>query len=31
MSPLARLIFNQNDDPLLRYLSEDNQKIEPEW
>lgn len=31
MSPLTRLIFNANDDPLLKYLNEDNQKIEPEW
>ena len=31
MSPLTRLIFNVNDDPLLKYLSEDNQRIEPEW
>lgn len=31
MSPLTRLIFNSNDDPLLKYLNEDNQKIEPEW
>ena len=31
LSPLTRLIFNVNDDPLLKYLFEDNQKIEPEW
>ena len=31
MSPLTRLIFNVNDDPLLKYLNEDNQRIEPEW
>lgn len=31
MSPLARLIFNPNDDPILNYLTDDNQKIEPEW
>ena len=31
MSPLTRLIFNANDDPLLKYLNEDNQRIEPEW
>ena len=31
MSPLATMIFNKNDGPLLKYLNEDNQKIEPEW
>jgi len=31
MSPLTRLIFNPNDDPLLKYLNDDNQRIEPEW
>jgi len=31
MSPLARLIFNPNDDPILNHLTDDNQKIEPEW
>ncbi|XP_059098598.1 DNA topoisomerase 2-alpha-like [Tigriopus californicus] len=31
MSPLARLIFNPNDDAILNYLTDDNQKIEPEW
>jgi len=31
MSPLARHIFNVHDDPLLNYLKDDNQKIEPEW
>ncbi len=31
MSPLTRLIFNQFDDALLNYLTDDNQKIEPEW
>jgi len=31
MSPLTRLLFNVNDDPLLNYLRDDNQKIEPEW
>jgi len=28
---LTRLLFNANDDPLLKYLNEDNQRIEPEW
>lgn len=31
LSPLARHVFNPNDDPLLNYLTDDNQKIEPEW
>merc|ERR1712088_50520 len=31
MSPLARLIFNANDEPLLNFLNEDNQRIEPYW
>merc|ERR1712156_446801 len=31
MSPLTKLIFNPNDGPLLKYLQDDNQKIEPEW
>ena len=31
MSPLARHIFNENDDAVLTYLTDDNQKIEPEW
>ncbi|XP_054287254.1 DNA topoisomerase 2-like isoform X2 [Macrosteles quadrilineatus] len=29
MSPLTRLIFHPHDDPLLTYLKEDNQSIEP--
>lgn len=31
LSPLARLIFHPHDDPLLNFLNEDNQRIEPEW
>jgi len=31
MSPLARHIFNENDDAVLKHLLDDNQKIEPEW
>eukprot|EP00090_Calanus_glacialis_P008645 TRINITY_DN1699_c0_g1_i2.p1 TRINITY_DN1699_c0_g1~~TRINITY_DN1699_c0_g1_i2.p1 ORF type:complete len:1611 (-),score=547.76 TRINITY_DN1699_c0_g1_i2:290-4978(-) len=31
MSPLARNLFNENDDAVLNYLLDDNQKIEPEW
>lgn len=31
LSPLTRLIFHPHDDPLLKFLDEDNQRIEPEW
>lgn len=31
MSPLTRMIFNPNDDPLLKHEYDDNQKIEPTW
>ncbi|KAL3855352.1 hypothetical protein ACJMK2_014568 [Sinanodonta woodiana] len=31
LSPLARMVFNQFDDPLLDYQYDDNQKIEPNW
>ncbi|KAK2956706.1 putative DNA topoisomerase 2 [Blattamonas nauphoetae] len=31
LSPLARIVFNANDDPLLNYLDDDGQRIEPEW
>merc|ERR1719228_2283743 len=31
LSPLARMVFNENDDPLLNFLTDDNQKIEPDW
>jgi len=31
LSPLARYIFHPHDDPLLTYLDDDNQRIEPEW
>uniref|UniRef100_A0A2S2Q8Z8 DNA topoisomerase 2 n=1 Tax=Sipha flava TaxID=143950 RepID=A0A2S2Q8Z8_9HEMI len=31
LSPLARSIFHPHDDPLLTYLRDDNQKIEPIW
>ena len=30
-SPVARTLFPVNDDHVLRFLFEDNQKIEPEW
>merc|ERR1712154_400112 len=31
LSPLARNVFNANDDAVLNYLLDDNQKIEPQW
>ncbi|XP_055342931.1 DNA topoisomerase 2-alpha-like isoform X3 [Paramacrobiotus metropolitanus] len=31
LSHMARAVFHPHDDPLLNYLNEDNQKIEPEW
>ena len=31
LSPLARHIFNENDDAILNTLTDDNQKIEPEY
>ncbi|KAH6572181.1 hypothetical protein BASA60_006741 [Batrachochytrium salamandrivorans] len=31
LSPLARAVFNPSDDPLLTYLVDDGQNIEPEW
>ena len=31
MSPLARHIFNPDDDHILNYLKDDNMKIEPEF
>lgn len=31
LSPLTRLIFHPSDDPLLKYLRDDNLKIEPSW
>ncbi|XP_014248287.1 DNA topoisomerase 2 [Cimex lectularius] len=31
LSPLARLIFHPDDEPLLKYQKDDNQKIEPVW
>lgn len=31
MSPLARHIFNPQDDPILKYLQDDNQLVEPQW
>ena len=30
-SPLARHIFNAQDDNVLKFLKDDNQRIEPEW
>lgn len=31
LSPLARLVFPQMDDNLLKYNYDDNQRVEPEW
>jgi len=31
MSPLTRLIYHPHDDPVLTYLEEDGQQIEPYW
>ncbi|XP_078324208.1 DNA topoisomerase 2-alpha-like isoform X3 [Crassostrea virginica] len=31
LSPLARMLLNANDDPLLKSNFDDNLKIEPEW
>ncbi|KAM0671935.1 DNA topoisomerase 2 [Ordospora colligata] len=31
LSPLTRLIFNENDDAILKYLNDDNLQIEPEF
>ena len=30
-SPMARALFHFGDDPLLKYLQDDNNVIEPEW
>jgi DNA topoisomerase-2 len=30
-SPLARLLFPPKDDHTLRFLYDDNQRVEPEW
>lgn len=31
LSPITRILFHQDDDPLLSYQNEDGQKIEPDW
>ena len=31
LSPLARLLFSVNDDPLLTFNFDDGKRIEPEW
>ncbi|XP_074018722.1 DNA topoisomerase 2-alpha [Numenius arquata] len=31
LSPLARLLFPAMDDNILRFLYDDNQRVEPEW
>lgn len=31
LSPLARHVFNEKDDPILKHLVDDNKRVEPEW
>lgn len=31
LSKLAKFIFHPQDEPILKFLRDDNQKIEPEW
>ncbi|XP_066443442.1 DNA topoisomerase 2-alpha [Eleutherodactylus coqui] len=31
LSPLARLLFPSMDDNVLKFINDDNQKVEPEW
>ncbi|KAM5135385.1 DNA topoisomerase 2-alpha [Mantella aurantiaca] len=31
LSPLARLLFQPMDDSVLKFIYDDNQKVEPEW
>ena len=31
LAPIARLLFNKDDEPLLNNLREDNDLVEPEW
>lgn len=31
MLPITRKLFPEADDPLLNYLTDDGQSIEPEW
>lgn len=31
LSPLAKLLFSSLDSNLLKFLYDDNQKVEPEW
>ncbi|XP_039283672.1 DNA topoisomerase 2-like isoform X4 [Nilaparvata lugens] len=31
LNPLTRLIFHPDDDPLLKYLKDDNLRVEPQW
>jgi len=31
LNPLTRLVFNEDDDPILNYLDEDNCRIQPEY
>ena len=31
MNTLTRLLFNPKDDPMLAYINDDGQRVEPEW
>lgn len=31
LNPITRKLFNKNDDPLYRYLDDDESTVEPEW
>ena len=31
LSPLSRLLFSLNDEPLLKFNHDDGKRIEPEW
>ena len=31
LHPMARTLFHEHDDPLLAYLKEEGQRIEPQW
>ena len=31
LSPLSRLLFSQNDEPLLKFNNDDGKRIEPKW
>jgi DNA topoisomerase-2 len=31
LDPVTRLLFKEHDDPILSYIDEEGQRIEPEW